>query len=49
MSAATYGHSNVVAELISLGAYVDIQNNVSHFLSPHDTAKCFRSTSRVIE
>ena len=32
MSAATYGHSNVVTELISLGAFVDIQNYVSHCL-----------------
>ena len=33
MSAAAYGRCDVVTELISLGADVDIQDNVSYFYS----------------
>ena len=39
MWAASSGECDVVTELISLGADVDIQTNVSHFLSHHDTGK----------
>ena len=43
MYAADSGKCDVVTELISLGADVDIQNNVSHFLMPHhDAGKWFR-------
>ena len=38
MCAAVNGKSDVVTELISLGADVDIQDNVSQFFT-HDTAK----------
>ena len=48
MWAAATGECDVVTELISLGADVDIQTNVvSHFLSHHDTTKWFRTTECV--
>ena len=40
MYAAASGKCDVVTELISLGADVGIQNNVSHFIVTLPTTKC---------
>ena len=44
MWAADSGKCDVVTELISLGADVDIQDNVSHSLMSYDTGKWLRTT-----
>ena len=46
MDAAANDKCDVVTELISLGADVDIQDKVSYIfpMSPHDTTKWFRTT-----